>query len=1080
MEQSAPRDGPNGGHNRFSRFGDICICPCQEQTNLANDVKIPGFRKVRFWYALTSGLKALEPDDSSDRIAPNTVPSGIRHLLRVGPFTEPQCKLYTRHKCGLRVEPSRLLGKSLQDLTSKDFAALVKKIREVAKPTGRETAFVSKRGKCVVSDTSPPTSALIDLSTLTPSFERLLGATRYFQATAVAIFLVYLVLFATFFFILPPEIGRGVWAFLLETTVSNPTTPAGYAIKVGAMAPYVMPLFSILAAGALANFEKPVVVIIGAAAVALLGFVIWLISSMSDIFAMMPPAFFYIHWMAGPLNLLVLVLVMVGVSNLWKLDETQRNALRDGFGTGPFRTAMLRLFGLPAFVRHLGARRFVVVPLYVISSFLLASSLYPFLFAGAFANNLVRLNRSECVIQGLNRLRCFEEAMRTDAMLFPVYVGLGFLIPFGLYILTRRWARSLSITSMRDLMASDKRAPVLFLRPFEDDQVALPQADTFSLFRAIRIGDAPTHLEHQVLEEMTELGPVVAIGDRSKGNVPFGAARDYVPDTEWQGRVGHLIDSSRAIVIVLNDTPGVWWEVSTLLARDCVDRTLFVFPPTSPDRAEPLWKGFVEALEANGIERPTRWVSSRTLLGLYRDKGVWKVAYSDGVSATDTLALLRLFGTCHASQRAYPATSPRRYPFSLGLVALILLAFNIDGIFRDLVQEQAVVSQVPEGWQVETVLGPGQGPDVGDNLYFETASPGTEPGQHLGFARRAQGSPDLMWFTPGGAIEKTVTLRVPERDRALDSRLPSVSPLALRAFTPERIETAISVSDGESATLEVRKFTEVGTQLSQNIAPRIPDLVRLQSGVFAEDGALFVVGQVGLDTGARGPFAGKLGTNGRWIWYYNDFGGRGWGNAIATAPNGHSALALQIERKFFVLGLDAEGQVSFTAPAPFSEPFGAASAITPLGSDLWGVAGYVEASLDRDIDHTPIVAALDQDGVYKWQTPLPDIAGYFVKAIAHHDGKIFVAASSSGLNDARSAVVALDNKGSILETIDFVASGTRSIQTMDIASDGSVWVYGRASEIPANEAPIERVSHRSVPWVIRVSRTDASATSLSP
>lgn len=918
-------------------------------------------------------------------------------------------------------------------------------------------------------------SSLIDLSSLAQPFDRLLGATRYFQAVAVAIMLVYLVLLASFFLILPSDMARAVLTNLAQSAVSNPTTAAGYAMKAGAMAPFFMPLFCIMAAGALANFERPAALVVSFCAALLMGFVFWMLDSMSGIFQQVPRSYFYIHWIAVPLNLLVLSLVLVGVFSVWKIDPEKSDALRDGFGIGPLRTTIYRLFGLPAFIRHLGARRYVVAPLFLLSSFLLAASLYPFLFAGAFANNLVRINRSECVIQGANRWRCFEEAMRFDAFLFPVYVAVGFLIPFGLYIVVRRKARSMSITSMRDLMETDTRAPVLFLRPFGDDQVALPRPKTFSLFRAIRTGDAATHLEHQVLEEMTELGPVVAIGDRSKGSVPYGAARDYVPDDQWQGRVGNLIDTSRAIVIVLNDTPGVWWEVSEVLARGCVDRTLFIFPFEDRDRTERLWAGFCEALDANGLPRPTRFSSSRALLGVFRDKGAWRLAYTDDVSGTDTLALLRFFGTGHAGKSALPATSPRRYPFSIGLVVLIVAAFGIDDLLRNQVITPTVLADVPDGWQVQTVAANGLGPSLGQNLYFETSAANTIVGHNLGFARRAQASPVLLWVSPDGAVTRTVTLAVPERDRAGEARMPSVTPIALRSHEDGRIEAAISIFDGEAVKLELRELASDGTQVSNMAVPGIPALVNVQSGHFADDGSFYVSGQVRLADGSRGPFAGKLDPDRKWVWYYNDFGAVGWGNDIAVSAGGHVAVAVQLDRQFLVVGIDPGGEVAFSAASPFSEQFGAASSIIPAEGSGWLVAGYVQATGNPEASHTPIVAKIGQDGAYAWQTPMPNFDGAFVDGITKEGGSIYVAVSKGSMNEERSAIFVLDRDGEITETIEFFASGARSIRTITTAKDGAVWAYGLASNIPTNLSPIERMSVRASPWIIRVSRTSTDS-----
>jgi hypothetical protein len=58
------------------------------------------------------------------------------------------------------------------------------------------------------------------------------------------------------------------------------------------------------------------------------------------------------------------------------------------------------------------------------------------------------------------------------------------------------------------------------------------------------------------------------------------------------------MSKSRAIIMALDDTQGVEWEIATLARETFVDKTLFLCPPRfqSPDSNRRLWQHVKEAL----------------------------------------------------------------------------------------------------------------------------------------------------------------------------------------------------------------------------------------------------------------------------------------------------------------------------------------------------------------------------------------------------------------------------------------------------------------------------------------------------
>jgi hypothetical protein len=141
----------------------------------------------------------------------------------------------------------------------------------------------------------------------------------------------------------------------------------------------------------------------------------------------------------------------------------------------------------------------------------------------------------------------------------------------------RTHARRAALLSAAEALALDRRPPVLFLRPFADDQVSLasvPLSFLAGLFDPI---SQQTHVE-ALLETCVSLGPAVAIGRPGDDAPPLGVPRAYVA-ADWQAAVTTLMDAASLIVIAISDSPGIAWEVDQIAARGHARKTILVMPP---------------------------------------------------------------------------------------------------------------------------------------------------------------------------------------------------------------------------------------------------------------------------------------------------------------------------------------------------------------------------------------------------------------------------------------------------------------------------------------------------------------------
>lgn len=93
-----------------------------------------------------------------------------------------------------------------------------------------------------------------------------------------------------------------------------------------------------------------------------------------------------------------------------------------------------------------------------------------------------------------------------------------------------------------------------------------------------RLARSVANLDRLLLGEGTPYGPVVAIGNPGDQFPPYGAARGYFDDKTWRGAVLDLAEKAMAIILCVDDTEGVWWEVEHVAAR-FPDKTLILIHP---------------------------------------------------------------------------------------------------------------------------------------------------------------------------------------------------------------------------------------------------------------------------------------------------------------------------------------------------------------------------------------------------------------------------------------------------------------------------------------------------------------------
>ena len=151
--------------------------------------------------------------------------------------------------------------------------------------------------------------------------------------------------------------------------------------------------------------------------------------------------------------------------------------------------------------------------------------------------------------------------------LFTLVFIIAFIVLFSLfYSLFRRYKKKKKNTYDKD---SIKGPFVLYLRSFIDDKTTKK--------RVSRINDVRSE-EEVLVDVMSDIAPVYAIGDPRDKKMPLGASRIYVDNEHWKSTVTEMMNRAAVVVLRLGKTDSFWWEVETAVKNLSLDKVMFVVP----------------------------------------------------------------------------------------------------------------------------------------------------------------------------------------------------------------------------------------------------------------------------------------------------------------------------------------------------------------------------------------------------------------------------------------------------------------------------------------------------------------------
>jgi len=233
-----------------------------------------------------------------------------------------------------------------------------------------------------------------------------------------------------------------------------------------------------------------------------------------------------------------------------------------------------------------------------------------------------------------NKLALLAMACKGDVMPECVEVSSGWahqtllsmlvaLVAFKIATFLQATAKRLGVLSVSDVIKKPNERFVLYLRPFDADNVILPRPRLPLLSRLFSFTPFPVRIEQELFDVADGYRLLIAVGKPGeKGMRGDVAYRAYLDDSEWHEYVMTKIRSADRIVMVLKDTDGVRWEFGRVIGEEAIMKTLFLFDPAvrKPEEWETLDKMVAPMLQSAGVA-PEGFALKPQLIGFFFQKG---------------------------------------------------------------------------------------------------------------------------------------------------------------------------------------------------------------------------------------------------------------------------------------------------------------------------------------------------------------------------------------------------------------------------------------------------------------------------
>ncbi len=190
-----------------------------------------------------------------------------------------------------------------------------------------------------------------------------------------------------------------------------------------------------------------------------------------------------------------------------------------------------------------------------------------------------------------------------------------------------RRSRQYLAPNAEQLLQRDSRPPVIYLRPFDADDIDPDPPDQFEyLYGEGTFEEAfGASEEEQLAVSMNELGPFVAIGKPYDLLPKLGAARIRVSDEQWKAKVSEWVSHAQLIVLRIGFTKGVEWEVAHIVEHASPEKLVLLLPFTPATGYETFRERMREHFKRDLPEISHRdWTPPLSVCGLIYFSSGWE------------------------------------------------------------------------------------------------------------------------------------------------------------------------------------------------------------------------------------------------------------------------------------------------------------------------------------------------------------------------------------------------------------------------------------------------------------------------
>jgi hypothetical protein len=178
----------------------------------------------------------------------------------------------------------------------------------------------------------------------------------------------------------------------------------------------------------------------------------------------------------------------------------------------------------------------------------------------------------------------FYTAPNTKDLYKPFGQSIPILVAFMVWL----WARSQK-KSADHLLKHDLRPAILYLRAFADDGASVDVAMSKQVGNNAIEWVAHLTFEEAISEELSHLGPFIALGSGKELLPRLGAARAYADNSAWQEKVLSWMEGAQLILFLIGEGNGLEWEMAQIGERNFLLKTFFLMPPRPRGLARLRW-----------------------------------------------------------------------------------------------------------------------------------------------------------------------------------------------------------------------------------------------------------------------------------------------------------------------------------------------------------------------------------------------------------------------------------------------------------------------------------------------------------